>query len=216
MKAKLHIYWPVVLLILLGSCTIDEAPRPREESPVLNLLPLAVGNTWTYEYHLEKADGSWEFIGLEEEKITGDTTIGGQLYYILQGSEFREPFVRYLRKDPGGSVIDQEDRIWLSNEVFDELLRLDTIFAGAGISPLPLIRFEYSMERGSETVVVPAGDFAVYNFKGQGTDLVEDPPEGEIVNHNYFSDNVGKVKHTSHFYSSRRRVERRLSSYSVN
>ena len=214
MKSFPHVFLGILLAFLAASCSKNDDLQPDEGLPELDLLPLAIGNSWTYEFHLEKSDGSWSLINLEEELITGDTLIGGQVFFILEGKEFGTPFVRYLRQD-GGDVVNHDGVIWLSNAVFDEILRRDTFTIGPPNAREPIMAFDYAMKKSPNPVEVPAGLFEVYDFTAEGIDLVEDPPEGEIVNHNYYANGVGKIKHTTHFYTSRNRVERRLLNFSI-
>ena len=89
----------VLLLVFLAGYTADVTAQETDDAASIELpqpeefLPLAVGNSWTYDYLYEADEGSLEIVTIE---ITHTEEIDGHRYFVFSAMPYDWPPVPYF------------------------------------------------------------------------------------------------------------------------
>jgi hypothetical protein len=184
-------------------------PEPTQPD---SYFPLAVGNKWTYELFLVRPDGTDTLLNVEEDYISQDTLIQGQLYYQLKANQFKGSFQIFLR-DSSEYLVDNLGNIYFSSTDFSNILRRDSF-------PLHdhqnYVLIDYQMETAPTRIEIPLGNYHALDFQGN----ISHYKEGQILlplllQHNYHAKGIGKIKHNVFFLFSQYQYERRLIRYEL-
>lgn len=153
-KTTLQILCP----ILFASCTVDVAlPSPLASNPQ-SYCPLTIGSYWVYDWYQTDSTGALFSLSTSDSCfVSNDTVIGGDTFYIIEGTFRGDPSRSWLR-DSSGCFISPSGRIALSATNFT-----DTFYTwSSSVSG----QFGYlMMAEIGETVTVPAGSFRTINAK---------------------------------------------------
>ncbi|UTW66145.1 hypothetical protein KFE94_16055 [bacterium SCSIO 12643] len=206
-----------ILLIFISSCKKDEEiicpPTPAPK----NYMPLAIGNYWVYNtYRIDTNGVETKLPPHDSLVITKDTMINNETYYVVEGTfhPFQNQWgiYRIIKNDHGNiishlgdTILPATDYTATFREHYEIIGNNDTLYH----------RVFQTVDPPYE-VTVPAGTFSVLDYRGTYTTYANIPnvPNPRYV-HNYYADNVGKVKQTYHYISSYQTFEIRLVDYSV-
>ena len=155
------------MIASFASCNKEHSNPKLDPVDKTNYFPLEIGNYWIYEHY--DIDSS----GIETERnrtdnviLSRDTIINGNQYFILEGTNY--PFddgnwgIVDILRDSSGYLVNEKGQIEFSADNF-----ADTLNSKPGVfNNDTLYTLTYQMEKVSDPVTVPAGEFEVLNFKG--------------------------------------------------
>ena len=206
-----------ILLIFISSCKKDEDVICPPTPEPLNYMPLAIGNYWIYETYRVDTNGVETNLNYHDSiVITRDTMINNETFYVVEGTY--RPFhsqwgvIRIIKNDNGNLINHLGDTI-LPATNFTDLYREHYEITGNNDT---LFHRSFRMFDHTYDVTVPAGTFPIVDFMGTYTMFQNIPntPNPRLV-HNYYAENVGKVKETYFYMSSPSIHEIRLTNYLV-
>lgn len=207
-----------ILLIFISSCKKDEdVICPPTPEPQLNYMPLAIGNYWLYETYRVDTNGVETNLNYHDSiVVTRDTIINNDTFYIVEGTY--RPFhtqwgvIRIIKNDNGNLVNHLGDTILPATNFTDTFRKHYEIIGNNDT----LFYRSFKMIDPTYDVTVPAGTFPIVDYRGTYTTYQNIPnvPNPRYV-HNYYAENVGKVKETYHYMSSPQTMEIRLTKYFV-
>lgn len=217
------LFYAGLFLFLFASCEKDDSTgfNPEAEE-ALNYFPLETGNSWVYKnYEIDSVGNETDLNIMDSVVVTRDTLINGNLYYVLEGTNYPlniDPFTGEnwstlaILRDSSGYLVNHKGEIMLSVDNFT-----DTLFMQMATNGEDTIHtITYQMEKPDELINVPAGKFEVINFKGTVYNLsphknpaIKNP---RYINY-YYANNVGKVLQTYFYLNGTSTFEKRLVRY---
>jgi hypothetical protein len=153
-------------LVLLLACSIGCSKQPTESKTVKPLVPLKIGNSWSYRYvHWSDTSNSnwvWYEYGQWTDTIVGTQVIEGEQCFVFNGVS---PY------GSGHSIIrDRGDGI-LTAEYVDQRIRDDLYFKYPA-GPAESYKYttldtkeELSIATTRQTITVGAGSFESYVYR---------------------------------------------------
>lgn len=206
-----------LMITLFASCEKDDLNSTNDPAEKTNYLPLDVGNYWIYKhFDIDSLGNETEINKTDSIVIRRDTIINNNQYFILEGTNY--PFngghwgIIDILRDSSGYLVNEKGQIKFSKDNFTDILASKIeVFENDTLYTLT-----YQMEKMTNPVTVPAGEFEVLNFKG--TVLTHQQFKGtknpRFLN-NLYSNNVGKILQTYFFLSSPNFSEKRLVRYNI-
>jgi len=204
-----------VLLLFLSSCKKEDPICPPTPP---NYMPLDIGNYWVYETFRVDTNGTELMLNFHDSMVvTGDTIINNETYAKIEGTY--GPFHRQwgivgiLKYEDGNLTTPNGDTVFAAND-FTKIFREQYEIIGNNDT---LYHRSFRMFDHNYDVTVPAGTFPILDFMGTYTYFQNIPgvPNPRLV-HNYYAENVGKVKSTYFYMSSPSIFEIRLMDYHVH
>ena len=192
----------IVIMVLLSSCDLF---NNEQEKPPGELVPLAVGNYWVYEYtYLEVIKDTIRYeVTAEVEVPIGDTSYTAYAANFVPFPEGLEPYYWLRRNGANGLYlmggISDTDTLFVNNVEYKLPAAVGETFTSPRVS-FSFDRFEFyqsdtlsiTLIDDDREVVTPAGKFEcyVYNFQLDAGDDVE----VDFDYYLFYSPGVGLVK----------------------
>lgn len=90
-------HWTVIALAMLGGSWLWAQDTPGADQPIHRMLPLAVGNSWTYE-HTMRDSSTYALLSSHAVaiSITHTEDIEGHTYHVFSGMPYDEPPVPFF------------------------------------------------------------------------------------------------------------------------
>ncbi len=205
-----------LMIALLSSCEKDDSIPVNEEDLKSSYLPLEVGNYWIYKHYVIDSLGNEIERNVTDSLIvTGDTIIGGEQYFRLEGTN--NPYTNQwgtvqVVRDSSGYLVDQQGTKLFSEDNFTEVLASNLMV----IDNDTMYTLTFHMETVAYPVTVPAGEFEVINYKGVVTTPFEIPGvDNPRYENNFYAKSVGKILGTYHYLTSPNTYEKRLVRYHI-
>jgi len=156
---RLNLRLPL-LILTCGSGLLSAQEKPIPTKP---LIPLAVGNSWTYENKTALPDGTFEADDETRETVKGVFETDAGTFYYLDSPDF----AIWLRNTPAGN----EDALF---EVDTETFRLK-------ISGKPTLYYRYPVKKGTTYDIQYSEDDQAYlTMKVSEVDLPVKTPAGSF------------------------------------
>ncbi|MCP4566973.1 MAG: hypothetical protein GY841_05270 [FCB group bacterium] len=175
-----------LITILCFGCGDDDGTNPTPPVPGnaacfeagadCEIQPLAVGNTWTYEYRLYNLDDSLISVDTSDMQIVRDTVIGSETWYL----------------DPPAKYINRDDGLWAGEINYGEAKGIylypgqpgDTFYCNVCSYPKDLLSI-------SDTVTIGLGTYLCYKYRAQSPTLE--------WGYTYVAPGVGRVLYEMYF-----------------
>lgn len=207
-----------LLVALFTSCDKDNSTPIIDSADKANYFPLQIGNYWVYEhYDIDSLGNETIKNRTDSVIISRDTIVNGNQYYILEGTNY--PFdggswgIVDILRDSSGCVVNEKGQVKFSANNFTDVLASKTEIENEDT----LYVLTYRMEKITNQVDVPVGEFEALNYKGT---VITYNPSLNVKNprylNNYFADNVGKILETYFYLNSPIISEKRLIRYKIN
>jgi len=205
-----------LVIILLASCKKDDSSVQNIPVEKNSYFPLKIGNYWIYKhYDIDQLGNETEMDRTDSVLITRDTIIDSKQYFVLEGKDY--PYnknwgILDCLRDSSGYIVNEKGQIKFSSGNFSDTLasKVDVMNGDT------LYALTYKMERVTNLVTVPAGEFDVLNFKG----TVTTPQQYRGIDNprfidNLYAENVGKVLQTYFYLLEPIIHEKRLVNYNI-
>lgn len=173
------------LFLILVGCSDDDTTGPNE--PVLinaaciapgsdcEILPMAVGNEWIYEYILFNPDSSIIAIDTAVLGFVRDTIIDNETWYLA-------PPAMYINRSDGcwaGEITGEQKGLYLyPGQPGDTFSCVDCAWG-------------YQLVSVTDTVTIGLGTYLCYKYRS-------DSQTGEVA-YNYVAPGVGRILYKSYF-----------------
>jgi len=211
---KTRILYSIIIICFFAACKKEKqedctCPAPASPTSV-NYTKLAIGNYWVYNTYNVDTNNIATALNSNPDSIyiNRDTVINAKTYFVVSGTWFGIARTQILR-DSSNCLVDQNGHILFSSSLFN------TVLYTKNNAPYDTARF--SVSSVEQSIVVNAGTFTSYDYKGI---VSMTPPYNNWGNtrydHTYFSANIGLVKETAFFLSQPGTIERRLIRFHVN
>jgi hypothetical protein len=206
-------------LVALISCQKDNEsnknPSGQDYIEIPNYFPLAIGNYWVYENYKIENHQETLLDNLDSLRITKDTLIGGETFFILEGERFPPVSTKRILRDSLHYIIDNKGSIYFADEVSGFVYYNHTEYDNNGDT---LFNMQYRNEFVDEPISIPAGDFNAINrvtdfITFPQTDL-SDTLKYRSVN-SYFVDGLGQITDNIFYASAPFHYEKRLVRYHI-
>jgi len=206
--------FPLLFVLLLASCKKEDSLAPVS-SQTTEYFPLEIGNYWVYEHYDINPSGNESKKDLVDSiVISRDTTINGHQYFIYEGiSHPSHPnwgIINILR-DSSGYIVNNNGQIHFAQNFTDVLYTKAEVTGGD-----TLFTLSYKVEEVPNTVLVPAGEFEVLNYKGTLKELKLTSGFTDRHVDNFYAKDIGKILESYFYFSSPVVTEKRLVRYRVN
>lgn len=206
-----------LMVSLLLSCKKENSNLANNTEKEFNYMPLQIGNYWVYKnYDIDSVGNETDLNKIDSVIIKRDTIINTKQYFVLEGTNY--PFrngkwgIIEIIRDSAGCIIDHNGKVKFSPNNFADTLasKIDTLYGDT------LDIQTYRMEKITNLVTVPAGEFSVLNFKGTVVTPLKNPGiQNPRYLNNLYANHVGRVLETYFFLSSPIISEKRLYKYHV-
>ncbi|GEM_PF-2509214 len=171
-------YLPLFYIIILFfsiSCTKEDSPiTPPPSTPADVLMPLHVGNSWTYFVKQVNRNGVVLDSGTAIMTITDDSLIGNVTWFSL---------------GTGSLITNKSDGYWIKDSHGSEFLfyrfpgTVGTLYKTAD-------NLNGMLESTHDTLTVPHGNHICYSYQ-----VTQRPPYGNLdVANLYFQPNIGIIR----------------------
>jgi hypothetical protein len=205
-----------LILTLLASCDKDDSNSIIDPVETKDYFPLKIGNYWIYKhYDIDSIGNVTERNRTDSVIISRDSIINSNQYFILEGTNY--PFnskwgIVDILRDSSGYLVNEKGKIKFSVDNFtDTLVSKVELHEGDTIYSLT-----FRMEKLTNPITVPAGEFEVLNFKGTVKTPLQIPgTKNPRYMNNLFAENVGKVLETYFYLGGPLISEKRLVRYKV-
>jgi hypothetical protein len=160
----------LVMLTLLFACGKDNSTNP---GPTTQIMPLKIGNSWTFSRATFDANGHTVIIDTLTETIVRDTIINNERWYIAllsSGDSSRTDL-----------MTNRADGLW--GRRYDEAFIAINYPMAVG-DTLGDDGLFMTLESDTTSITVPAGDFSCYNYHLFGSNI-------DI--YNYYSPGIGQI-----------------------
>ncbi|MGB2868962.1 MAG: hypothetical protein WBD36_10955 [Bacteroidota bacterium] len=174
---KITAMFLTVLLLGLGCSKSSDNPVSTVDDTSNQILPLQVGNSWTYNVMTYDTAGIGTFYALINMVVVRDTTIGGERWYIVSSSG----------SSGVGIIKVKSDGLWYHSAAGNFL---GVKYPAADLSAFLLQSITVSVASNSASVTVPKGTFSCIKYGvTQGTSFFGPGPTDY-----YFSKGKGLVQ----------------------
>jgi hypothetical protein len=226
MLMKKQILFSIVVLVILffSACKVNNEPIEKIQ-PVY--LPLAVGNYWIYQHFSIDSTGKESPLSLfDSVVITKETMIHGQLYFEFGGTPNNNFLSRFLRDSLGYLVTDDGKKVFSMSNFTDTISKSEYFAKTTNDGKLHIFStLKIKMESIPKLISTPAGEFKALVAGGFRTNYYygDSGFVNEIIKtsqNTYYSQNVGIILDSYHYYSDfkdqKRKFEKRLVRYKIN
>ena len=166
-----------LLLFVLGCSKKSDNPVSTVDDTTNQILPLQVGNSWTYNVMTYDTAGTGTFYALINMVVVRDTTIGGERWYIVSSSG----------ASGVGILKVKSDGLWYHSAAGNFL---GIKYPAADLSAFLMQSITVSVVSNSASVTVPKGTFSCIKYGvTQGTSFFGPGPTDY-----YFSKGKGLVQ----------------------
>ncbi len=160
----------LVMLTLLVACGKDDSTNP---GPATQIMPLKIGNTWSYSRATFDANGNTVAFDTLTETIVRDTIINNERWYIAlltAGDSSRTDL-----------MTNRADGLWGRRHDEDFIAINYPMAVGDTFDQGGLVM---TLESDTSSTTVPAGDFTCYKYHLYGYNI-------DI--YNYYSPGIGQI-----------------------
>jgi hypothetical protein len=198
------------LTVAFASCKKDDPqpdPQPLPAPASSNYSPMTTGSYWVYDNYNVDTNNTAVYWNTDSLYVTGDTVVNNKTYHLVKGTNYGSNFQTRMLRDSSGCILNEVGMVLFSATNFTDTLNVQE-YPGIGT-------IYYKMAQGP-SVSVPAGIYATLDMKG---DLYMDDPNYTYgiprFAHNYYADNIGKVKSVNFYVYAPGTIETRLVRYHI-
>lgn len=197
-----------IIICLLFSCKKNNITFHNYDPQ--KYFPISVGNYWVYQSSYTTDDGTKVTIGSDSLVVKKDTVIGGNNYFLVEGTWLgHRPYKEYLSYK-NSQVINHKGKVWFEGSEFGSVLNPYSALDGKDTT----YSEKFYMITPGSSIAVPAGTYETIALVGISRTPSAAEPTNVKTSWHYAKD-IGLVKVLSEYTHDEYFIEMDLIDYKL-